>query len=109
MWKYESYTDNVSAYPYALITDRGKNTVTKQEIDDNYPLFVRNNDVVRYPQPRLTSMDFKLTKEIGEFGKISFYVNNFLNYRPYYERTNATSLTRQNTEINFGAEITYLF
>lgn len=51
--------------------------------------------------------NIRVTKEIGDFAKISFYANNFTNSRPIMRnsaRPNAIG-DRKNTEIYFGAEL----
>lgn len=51
--------------------------------------------------------NIRVTKEIGDFAKISFYANNFTNSRPIMRnnaRPNALG-DRKNTNIYFGAEL----
>lgn len=49
--------------------------------------------------------NLRLSKEITDKMKLSFYVNNFINYRPMYLYTRSQSYTRRNQSIYFGAEI----
>lgn len=55
--------------------------------------------------PPLLQTNFRLSKEIRENMKLSFYVNNFLNYRPEYELKRAGSFIRRNPSVYFGAEL----
>ena len=51
--------------------------------------------------------NIRVTKEIGDFAKISFYANNFTNSKPIMKnsaRPNYVGL-RKNTDIYFGAEL----
>jgi len=49
--------------------------------------------------------NIKLSKEITDIVKLSFYVNNFLNYRPMYMYARSGSSVRRNESIYFGAEL----
>ena len=60
---------------------------------------------LREVMPPLLQTNFRLSKEILENMKLSFYVNNFLNYRPEYESQRAGSFIRRNPSVYFGAEI----
>ena len=55
--------------------------------------------------PPLPLLNFRLSKEINDRLKLSFYVNNFINYRPEYEYKRSGSFTRRNPSVYFGAEI----
>ncbi len=55
--------------------------------------------------PPLLLTNFRLSKEIGNQLKISFYVNNFVNYRPIYEYARSGSFLRRNPSVYFGAEL----
>ncbi len=56
--------------------------------------------------PPLFLFNFKLSKEIYERAKLSFYANNFFNYRPMYQYKRSLTYVRRNPEIYFGAELT---
>lgn len=55
--------------------------------------------------PPLLLCNFKLSKELFKNMKLSFYANNFLNYRPIYQYERSLTFTRRNPSIYFGAEL----
>lgn len=55
--------------------------------------------------PPLPQTNFRLSKEISNRLKLSFYVNNVINYRPEYEYKRSGSFTRRNPSVYFGAEL----
>lgn len=56
--------------------------------------------------PIVWNLNARLTKEIGRFGQLSFYVNNCLYYEPYLKGNNTKTLSQRNTSsFNFGAEL----
>lgn len=54
--------------------------------------------------PLALNVYLKLSKEIGDFIQIGFYVNRILNYLPTYTSKNNTTVTRTDSPF-FGAEI----
>lgn len=60
-------------------------------------------------RPNLWLFNLKVTKSLWKGAEVSFYVNNFFNYRPFYrlKRThpNYPSYTRRNPELFFGVEM----
>lgn len=56
--------------------------------------------------PVTWNLNARLTKELGRFGQLSFYVNNCLYYEPYLKGNNTRTLSQRNTStFNFGAEL----
>lgn len=56
--------------------------------------------------PVTWNMQGRLTKELGDFGGLSLYVNNIMFYEPYLHSNNTTSLTQRNTgTFNYGVEL----
>lgn len=49
--------------------------------------------------------NFRLSKEMTDRMKLSFYVNNIVNYRPQYEYKRAGSFVRRNPSVYFGVEL----
>jgi hypothetical protein len=51
--------------------------------------------------------NIRVTKEIGDFAKISFYANNFTNSKPIIKNSARPNHVgqRKNTDIYFGAEL----
>jgi hypothetical protein len=76
--------------------------------DPDYQKYVRTKSDFYYlteSMPPLFLANIRLSKEIANILKLSFYVNNFFNYRPMYQYTRGGSYTRRNPSIYFGAEI----
>lgn len=55
--------------------------------------------------PFILQTNFRLSKDIREHARLSFYVNNFINNRPKYESSKSGSFILRNSSIYFGAEI----
>lgn len=56
--------------------------------------------------PVTWNMMARLTKQLGRFGGLSFYVNNSLYYEPYLKGNNTSTLSQRNTSsFGFGAEL----
>ncbi|MBL7967816.1 MAG: TonB-dependent receptor [Prolixibacteraceae bacterium] len=76
--------------------------------DPNYIRFVVNRSDKYYKteiMPPLLLVNFRLSKELNDKMKFSFYVNNFTNSRPMYEYKRSGTFVRRNPEIYFGAEL----
>ncbi len=65
----------------------------------------RDNYYLTELLPPLFLANIRLSKEIGERMKLSFFVNNFMNYRPMYQYIRSESYTRRNPSIYFGSEL----
>jgi len=57
--------------------------------------------------PFVWQINLKLTKEIGNKAKFSFFANNVFNYRPLYRYKKSDSYGRRNQSAYFGAEIKF--
>ncbi len=55
--------------------------------------------------PVLLKCDIKISKDIGERFKLSFYANNFLNIRPWHLNSREGTYNRRNQVPYFGADI----
>ena len=59
--------------------------------------------------PNLWLFNLKVTKSLWKGAEVSFYVNNFFNHRPFYQRKrshpNYPTFTRRNPGIFFGVEV----
>jgi outer membrane receptor for ferrienterochelin and colicin len=60
-------------------------------------------------KPILLKCDIKISKDIGDRFKLSFYANNFLNIRPWYLSSREGRYTRRNQVPYFGADIKMQF
>lgn len=88
-----------------------QNFTTEMSTNSSYDRFViakSGNYYNREKMPFLPQVNFKLSKEIYEKIKLSFYVNNLVNYRPEYELKRSNSFIRRNSSIYFGAELKIL-
>ncbi|MCK5731224.1 MAG: hypothetical protein KAH68_09130, partial [Draconibacterium sp.] len=59
--------------------------------------------------PPLFLCNIKISKEIGQRFKLSFYANNFLNIRPWHLDERSGRYIRRNQEPYFGADIKIQF
>jgi hypothetical protein len=64
-----------------------------------------SNYFLKELMPPLLLSNFRLSKEIYDKMKLSFYVNNAVNYRPQYEYKRSGSFIRRNPSVYFGAEL----
>ena len=55
--------------------------------------------------PVTWNLQLRLTKELGNTGGLSFYVNNALYYEPFLSTNKSRTLTQRNTGFSFGAEL----
>lgn len=96
--------------PMYLVYPDGSTKVftSAMRTDPDYIRFVDTkspNYYIREVMPPLLQTNFRLSKEIYDKIKLSFYVNNLVNYRPEYESQRAGSFIRRNPSVYFGAEI----
>ena len=71
-------------------------------IDD---LRIRVSDNEPSESPVTWNLQARLTKELGNVGGLSFYVNNALYYEPFLKGNNTGTLTQRNQGMSFGAEL----
>jgi hypothetical protein len=64
-----------------------------------------SNYYLKEVMPPLLQSNFRLSKEMTDRMKLSFYVNNIVNYRPEYEYKRSGSFVRRNPSVYFGAEL----
>jgi outer membrane receptor protein involved in Fe transport len=110
IWYDMYYFPEYEKTPIYMVYADGTTKEFTQEMRTNpaYKYFVipRNPNLsLREVMPPLLQTNFRLSKEILKNMKLSFYVNNFLNYRPQYESQRAGSFIRRNPSVYFGAEI----
>lgn len=96
--------------PVYLVNADGSNTIFTDEMRNHpdYKSFVTNRELNYYNSdiyPFIFQTNFRLSKDILENTRLSFYVNNFMNYRPKYESAKSGSFILRNSAIYFGAEI----
>ncbi|MDA3853199.1 MAG: TonB-dependent receptor, partial [Bacteroidales bacterium] len=76
--------------------------------DINYNKYVLDkgaNYYIKESLPPLLLCNFKLSKEISDKIKLSFYANNFVNHRPLFQSPRTQNYIRRNPSIYFGAEL----
>lgn len=57
--------------------------------------------------PFIWQINLKLSKEIGDKAKFSFFANNLFNYRPLHKYKRSDSWARRNQSAYFGAELKF--
>lgn len=110
IWYEMYYFPEYDESPMHLVFPDGSTKVFTSEMrtDPDYIRFVDTkspNYYLREVMPPLLQTNFRLSKEICDKIKLSFYVNNLVNYRPEYESQRAGSFIRRNPSVYFGAEI----
>ena len=80
---------------YYAAKPEGQSSVAIQD------LLVRVSD----NEPVTWNLQARLTKELGNVGGLSFYVNNALYYEPYLKGNNTSTLSQRNVGMSFGAEL----
>lgn len=79
----------------------------EQRTDQIYaPFRVDSNDDTVDETGSFFNFHLKLAKEVSPHAKLSFYANNFLNYRPIIENQTGSRARRMNQEPQFGGELT---
>lgn len=106
MYSYPVYDE----VPVSLVSADGSITRFTSEMRTNpdYIRFVSLKNPEYYLKevmPPLPLVNFRLSKEIYDRLKLSFYVNNVVNYRPDYKFARSGSFTKRNPSVYFGAEI----
>ena len=110
IWIYKYYYPKYDEAPLYLYDKDGNITEFTDEMRDDpaYQKYVKTKSDFYYlteKMPPLFLANIRLSKEIAKILKFSFFVNNFLNYRPMYQYIRGGSYTRRNPSIYFGAEI----
>jgi outer membrane receptor protein involved in Fe transport len=110
IWYDMYYFPEYNETPLYMVYSDGstKNFTPEMRNSPDYKNFVipRNpNYYKKEVMPFLLQPNFRLSKEIREKMKLSFYVNNVLNYRPEYELQRTGSFIRRNPSVYFGAEL----
>ena len=104
---YYTYYDDAPLYLYSREQSYIPFT-DDMRADTNYRKYIDEkgeNYYMKETMPALFLFNFKLSKEIDERFKLSFFANNFFNYRPRYQYERSLSYTRRNPSIYFGAEL----
>lgn len=109
-WYDMFYFPKYDEAPMYLVYPDGstKEFTPEMRTSPDYKLFVDTETpdyYLRESMPPLLQTNFRLSKEIYDKLKLSFYVNNLFNYRPEYEYKRFGSFIRRNPSVYFGAEI----
>jgi len=110
IWYDMFYFPEYDEAPIYLVYNDGntKKFTPEMRKDPEYLRFVNNksdNFYSREVMPPLLQTNFRLSKEILDKVKLSFYVNNLINYRPEYEYKRSGYFIRRNPSVYFGSEI----
>ena len=84
---------------YYAAKPEGQSSVAIQD------LLVRVSDNEPSKSPVTWNLQARLTKELGNVGGLSFYVNNALYFEPYLKGNNTSTLSQRNVGMSFGAEL----
>jgi outer membrane receptor protein involved in Fe transport len=112
------YTNSNGSYlvkaPVALIDKSGTyREVSKEEIltteYDYYLTKFKPEYFFPESQPVHYQLNLKVTSEIGQAAKFSFFANNISMHNPRYKSTRGTNIISLNNSIYFGLELTFLF
>jgi hypothetical protein len=110
LWYDSYYFPQFDEVPMYLIYADGITKLFTPEMRGN-PDFMRfvnlknSNYYLKEVMPPLLQSNFRLSKEMTDRMKLSFYVNNIVNYRPEYEYKRSGSFVRRNPSVYFGAEL----
>jgi hypothetical protein len=110
IWFDKYYFTEYEDVPMYLVFADGSKKAFTPDMRNNpeYARFVNVKSDSYYLQevmPPLLQVNLRLSKEIRNNMKISFFVNNFINYRPEYELKRTGSFVRRNPTMYFGAEL----
>lgn len=110
IWYDMYYFSEYDETPTYLVYSDGstKKFTPGMRTNPDYIRFVSTNNENYFSKevmPPLLQTNFRLSKEILDKVKLSFYVNNIVNYRPEYEFKRYGSFVRRNPSVYFGAEI----
>lgn len=82
------------------------------DVATNYSYLIRTLDESNYlavEKPALWFMNLKLTKEINEQLRFSFYANNMFMNNPYYDDLTSGTRSKLNPNLSFGGELSIRF
>lgn len=110
VWYDMFYYPHYDEAPVSLVFSDGsiKEFSSEMRTEPDYMRFVNIKSPeydLKEVMPPLLQTNFRLSKEINDWLKLSFYANNVINYRPEYEYKRSGSFTRRNPSVYFGAEI----
>jgi hypothetical protein len=114
------YTNAMGDYylvsaPIALIDKSGvRREVSREEIltpTYDYYLTKSSSSLLfdAEEQPIHYQLNMKLTSEIGDAAKFSFFANNFTMHNPRYTSKRNSNVFILNSSLFFGLELTFLF
>ena len=67
---------------------------------------IKASDAVPTKNPITWNLSGRLTKELGNIGGLSLYVNNMMYYKPYLKSSTTTTLSQRNTNtFSYGVEL----
>ena len=106
----KSYATTSSIYPKAYINTNGEQiaiSTDEQTLEKYESLLLNPASTENILTPLYHNFHLRVTKELLNGISMSFYANNFLDYRPL--TTVNGSRNRKNSPISFGAQIQYKF
>lgn len=114
-WDYtNTYGSYLAKAPVGLIDKSGTlNEVSKEDIlTPEYDYYLSKYKPEYFhseSQPIHYQLNLKVTSEIGQAAKFSFFANNISMHNPRYKSTRGNSIIMLNSPLYFGLELTFIF
>ncbi|QCR21626.1 carboxypeptidase-like regulatory domain-containing protein [Pontibacter sp. SGAir0037] len=110
IWIDRNKSNDLSPYPVAYIKPGGEVVKLSPEeaMQDEYTNLRRGIGITYSTwekQPPLWLFNVRLTKEWGKGYGFSFYANNFVAHRPYYQSPRTNTFSQRNPVLFFGSEL----
>ncbi len=109
---YNNVTDRKYIDPLAYYDAQGNLNTFNRELATEKPLvnLIKTVNNVRFYMaedlPPVVQFNARITKEIGDFSTVSFFVNNIINYQPYHASDQVQNgYVQRNNSTYFGAEV----
>ncbi|MFZ5939422.1 MAG: TonB-dependent receptor [Bacteroidota bacterium] len=113
-WFEQEKTLLFEEFPVAYVDRQGTVVALTEEEAQSaaYDFLVWEQDELSYmvvQKPALWNINFRVTKEITDKFKFSFYANNMFMHHPAFGNIRSGNLEKRNPELSFGGEINFSF
>ncbi len=101
------FVDPLGYYDKGMVYHPWQSTMT---YESPYTFMVKeykSNNYNKVSYPVTFQINLKLTKEIGQSAKLSFFANNIFNSKPLFKNPNTDYYIRRNQSAYFGAEFKF--
>ena len=87
----------------------GEETYTSEQDYTNIQSTVNTTHYIKESMPPLLCMNINVTKELGDYMRVSFFANNMFRSHPIYKQKRAqNSYLKRNEDLFFGLELSLL-